>query len=112
LALDPDRAEAYRDQTLPGDNYKNARFRSICGVEFCSMRIDQDARAANGEMAALDDETNLEDSSAAAVNRPPTGTHDTGDVPDLPADVESQAPTTEPGPPRQRHPRERGRPNA
>ncbi|MFB6269626.1 MAG: phosphomethylpyrimidine synthase ThiC, partial [Halobacterium sp.] len=41
LALDPDRAQAYHDQTLPGDNYKDARFCSMCGVEFCSMRIDQ-----------------------------------------------------------------------
>ncbi|MFB6161991.1 MAG: phosphomethylpyrimidine synthase ThiC, partial [Halococcoides sp.] len=44
LALDPDRAREYHDQTLPEDNYKDARYCSMCGAEFCSMRIDQDAR--------------------------------------------------------------------
>ncbi|MFB6118585.1 phosphomethylpyrimidine synthase ThiC [Halosegnis sp.] len=82
LALDPERARAYHDQTLPGDNYKEARFCSMCGVEFCSMRIDQDARDGDGEMAELDDQTDLTASPAAEVNRPPVGTHDTADVPD------------------------------
>jgi phosphomethylpyrimidine synthase len=39
------------------------------------MRIDQDARDADGEMEAIADETDLERSQAAAVNRPPVGTH-------------------------------------
>ncbi|MFB6103003.1 MAG: phosphomethylpyrimidine synthase ThiC [Haloplanus sp.] len=81
LALDPDRARSFHDQTLPGDNYKEARFCSMCGVEFCSMRIDQDTRD-DGERAALDDETDLDASDAAEVNRPPVGTHDTSGVPD------------------------------
>lgn len=83
LALDPERAQAFHDQTLPGDNYKEARFCSMCGVEFCSMRIDHDARDADGEMNAIDDETDLDISSAAAVNLPPTGTHDTSRVSEL-----------------------------
>ncbi len=82
LALDPERAQVYHDQTLPGDNYKEARFCSMCGVEFCSMRIDQDTRAADGEMSSIDDETDLDTSSAAGVNLPPVGTHDTSGVPD------------------------------
>jgi len=82
LALDPERAREYHDQTLPGDNYKEARFCSMCGVDFCSMRIDQDAREADGEMESIDDETDLSASPAAAVNRPPTGDHDASDVPD------------------------------
>ncbi|MFB6138037.1 MAG: phosphomethylpyrimidine synthase ThiC [Halobacteriaceae archaeon] len=93
LALDPERARSYHDQTLPGDNYTEARFCSMCGVDFCSMRIDQDARADDGEMAAIADETGrasregdspspLADTPAAAVNRPPVGTHDTSRVPD------------------------------
>ncbi|KZX48855.1 phosphomethylpyrimidine synthase ThiC [Haloarcula sp. K1] len=98
LALDPDRAREYHDQTLPGDNYKEARFCSMCGVEFCSMRIDQDARE-DGDMESIeadaDDRTPLEDSSAAAVNRPPVGTHDGADIPgsdaDMPADTEGSA---------------------
>ncbi|MFB6124003.1 MAG: phosphomethylpyrimidine synthase ThiC [Haloferacaceae archaeon] len=82
LALDPDRARDYHDQTLPGDNYKEARFCSMCGAEFCSMRIDQDARDADGEMSALADGTDLDASPAADVNLPPVGSHDAGDVPD------------------------------
>jgi phosphomethylpyrimidine synthase len=90
LALDPGRAQDYHDQTLPGDNYKEARFCSMCGVEFCSMRIDQDARDVDdGEMAALDDETDLETSPAAEANLPPTGAHDMSRVPDLPEAVEA-----------------------
>jgi len=75
LALDPERAREYHDQTLPGDNYKEARFCSMCGVEFCSMRIDQDAREGDG-MDEIAGETDLEGSVAASVNRPPVGTHD------------------------------------
>jgi phosphomethylpyrimidine synthase len=60
----------------------------MCGVEFCSMRIDQDARNADGEMQEIADETDLDASPAAEVNLPPTGSHDTSDVPDLPDGVE------------------------
>jgi len=92
LALDPERARDYHDQTLPGDNYKQARFCSMCGVDFCSMRIDQDAREAaeegEGTMETIDDETDLEGSAAAEVNRPPVGEHDGSDVPDLPTFVD------------------------
>ncbi|MFQ3319383.1 MAG: phosphomethylpyrimidine synthase [Natronomonas sp.] len=84
LALDPERAQAYHDQTLPGDNYKEARFCSMCGVEFCSMRIDQDARDADGEMEAIDSEIDLDASPAADVNLPPTGVHETSPLEDIP----------------------------
>ncbi|QLG50376.1 phosphomethylpyrimidine synthase ThiC [Natrinema halophilum] len=82
LALDPDRARSFHDQTLPGDNYKEARFCSMCGAEFCSMRIDQDARA-DGEMKSLEPDagTDLEASPAAMVNLPPVGTHESDDLP-------------------------------
>ncbi|WP_049997354.1 phosphomethylpyrimidine synthase ThiC [Halococcus sediminicola] len=90
LALDPDRARNSHDQTLPGDNYKEARFCSMCGVEFCSMRIDQDARDADGEMDALDTGVDLDASPAAAVNLPPVGTHDTSAIPELP-DIDAAA---------------------
>ncbi|MFB6143244.1 MAG: phosphomethylpyrimidine synthase ThiC [Halorientalis sp.] len=94
LALDPERARDYHDQTLPGDNYKEARFCSMCGAEFCSMRIDQDARAADGagEMGDGDGESNdLSSSPAAEVNLPPTGTHDASEVPDLPEALRSDS---------------------
>ncbi|MBX0285774.1 phosphomethylpyrimidine synthase ThiC [Haloarcula salinisoli] len=84
LALDPERAKSYHDQTLPGDNYKEARFCSMCGVDFCSMRIDQDARE-DGEMTDIetgsDERTDAGDSAAAEVNRPPVGTHGGASVP-------------------------------
>lgn len=54
----------------------------MCGVKFCSMRIGQDARDAESEMAALDVETDIGMSLAADVNLPPVGTHDTSNVPD------------------------------
>ncbi|CQH53203.1 phosphomethylpyrimidine synthase [Halobacterium hubeiense] len=82
LALDPERARDYHDQTLPGDNYEDARFCSMCGAEFCSMRIDQDARDADGEMEDIDADTDLSASPAADVNLPPVGVHDTSDVPE------------------------------
>ena len=91
LALDPERAQSYHDQTLPGDNYKEARFCSMCGVEFCSMRIDQDARDADGEMDSIDGNTDLESSPAAEVNLPPTGTHRTDPLDDVPAPDEATA---------------------
>src|SRR5205809_2375686 len=42
LALDPDTARAYHDETLPAEPAKTAHFCSMCGPKFCSMRITQD----------------------------------------------------------------------
>jgi phosphomethylpyrimidine synthase len=44
LALDPDTARSYHDQTLPAGPAKTAHFCSMCGPKFCSMRISQDVR--------------------------------------------------------------------
>jgi phosphomethylpyrimidine synthase len=44
LALDPERAREYHDQTLPKEAHKVAHFCSMCGPKFCSMRISQDVR--------------------------------------------------------------------
>ncbi len=44
LALDPDTARAYHDETLPKDAHKVAHFCSMCGPKFCSMKITQDVR--------------------------------------------------------------------
>ena len=38
LSLDPERAKAYHDATLPAEGYKTARFCSMCGPKFCSMQ--------------------------------------------------------------------------
>ena len=44
LALDPDTARAYHDQTLPAEPAKTAHFGSMCGPKFGSMRISHDLR--------------------------------------------------------------------
>ncbi len=45
LALDPERARAFHDETLPKEGHKLAHFCSMCGPQFCSMKITQDVRA-------------------------------------------------------------------
>ncbi len=44
LALDPDRARSFHDETLPQDGAKTAHFCSMCGPTFCSMKITEDVR--------------------------------------------------------------------
>ncbi|MBI3744392.1 MAG: phosphomethylpyrimidine synthase ThiC, partial [Chloroflexi bacterium] len=44
LALDPETARSYHDETLPAAPAKAAHFCSMCGPKFCSMRITQDVR--------------------------------------------------------------------
>jgi phosphomethylpyrimidine synthase len=44
LALDPETARSYHDETLPATPAKTAHFCSMCGPKFCSMRISQDLR--------------------------------------------------------------------
>ncbi|WP_019894969.1 phosphomethylpyrimidine synthase ThiC [Hydrogenovibrio halophilus] len=44
LSLDPERARAYHDETLPRDSAKVAHFCSMCGPKFCSMKISQEVR--------------------------------------------------------------------
>ncbi|MSU77297.1 MAG: phosphomethylpyrimidine synthase ThiC [Gemmataceae bacterium] len=51
LSLDPATAKAMHDETLPQDVFKSAKFCSMCGPKFCSMRITQDIRAMAGELA-------------------------------------------------------------
>jgi phosphomethylpyrimidine synthase len=49
LALDPETARSYHDETLPAEGAKVAHFCSMCGPKFCSMRISQDIRHAAKE---------------------------------------------------------------
>lgn len=72
LALDPDTARAYHDETLPAGAAKTAHFCSMCGPKFCSMRISQDVRdyaATHGvsEEEAL--ELGMEEKSVEFVQR-------------------------------------------
>jgi phosphomethylpyrimidine synthase len=55
LAMDPDTAERYHDATLPADGAKTAHFCSMCGPNFCSMRITQDVRDFAAEKGISDE---------------------------------------------------------
>jgi phosphomethylpyrimidine synthase len=44
LGLDPDRARSYHDETMPKQAHKVAHFCSMCGPNFCSMKISQEVR--------------------------------------------------------------------
>jgi phosphomethylpyrimidine synthase len=44
LSLDPETARRMHDETLPQEVFKSAKFCSMCGPKFCSMRITQDVR--------------------------------------------------------------------
>ena len=50
LGLDPEKARELHDQTLPRDAHKSAHFCSMCGPQFCSMKISQEVR---GQSAAV-----------------------------------------------------------
>jgi phosphomethylpyrimidine synthase len=56
LALDPDRARAYHDETLPQDSFGSAHFCSMCGPKYCSMKINEEIRAKSddGDVVPLD----------------------------------------------------------
>ncbi len=56
LALDPETARAYHDETLSHDSFKEARFCSMCGPQFCSMKITQDVRDFAREHGMEDEE--------------------------------------------------------
>ncbi|HEY8400002.1 MAG TPA: phosphomethylpyrimidine synthase ThiC [Cytophagaceae bacterium] len=44
LSLDPETAREFHDETLPAEGAKVAHFCSMCGPNFCSMKITQDVR--------------------------------------------------------------------
>ncbi|HJV09642.1 MAG TPA: phosphomethylpyrimidine synthase ThiC [Acidimicrobiales bacterium] len=72
LALDPDTARAYHDETLPAGAAKTAHFCSMCGPKFCSMRISQDVRdyaAAHGVSEEQALELGMEEKSVEFVRR-------------------------------------------
>ncbi|HGX92567.1 MAG TPA: phosphomethylpyrimidine synthase ThiC, partial [Candidatus Tenderia sp.] len=55
LALDPERAEEYHDETMPKDAHKVAHFCSMCGPNFCSMKITQDVREFAARQGMMED---------------------------------------------------------
>lgn len=54
LGLDPDTARDYHDETLPKESGKTAHFCSMCGPKFCSMKISQDIRNREENIAAVE----------------------------------------------------------
>ena len=59
IGLDPERAMAYHDETLPRDSAKVAHFCSMCGPKFCSMKISQEVRDYADQMG-VDEKAALE----------------------------------------------------
>ena len=52
LAMDPDTARKYHDESLPAEGYKTAAFCSMCGPKFCSMNVSAHAIAQLGSEVA------------------------------------------------------------
>ncbi|HEX2118022.1 MAG TPA: phosphomethylpyrimidine synthase ThiC [Acidimicrobiales bacterium] len=72
LALDPETARSYHDETLPAGAAKTAHFCSMCGPKFCSMRISQDVReyaAAHGVSEEQALELGMEEKSVEFLAR-------------------------------------------
>jgi phosphomethylpyrimidine synthase len=57
LALDPERAREYHDESLPAEYFKSAEFCAMCGPKFCSMHhsrsIDEGIEAMARQTEAL-----------------------------------------------------------
>ncbi len=59
LALDPETAQAYHDETLPAEGAKVAQFCSMCGPKFCSMAISHEIQAGAAQLSAEEIEAGL-----------------------------------------------------
>jgi phosphomethylpyrimidine synthase len=85
LGLDPERAKAYHDETLPAEGAKLAHFCSMCGPHFCSMKITEDVRKYAAEKgledaaavkAGMQEMSSAFKSAGAEVYVGDDGTHD------------------------------------
>ena len=56
LGLDPVTARAFHDETLPSEGAKSAHFCSMCGPQFCSMKITEDVRKYAAEQGMKQEE--------------------------------------------------------
>jgi len=56
LSLDPEKAREFHDETLPQEGAKTAHFCSMCGPNFCSMKITEDVRKYAAERGLSDEE--------------------------------------------------------
>ena len=60
LALDPDTARSFHDETLPKQAAKTAHFCSMCGPKFCSMKISQDIKGLDSDTVERIQEIQIE----------------------------------------------------
>ncbi len=74
LSLDPERAREFHDETLPKEGHKLAHFCSMCGPQFCSMKITQEVR----EFAAAQGLANAADALASGLAHKAREFKDTG----------------------------------
>ena len=56
LALDPETAREFHDETLPQEGAKTAHFCSMCGPHFCSMKITEDVRKYAAEQGLTEEQ--------------------------------------------------------
>ncbi|RKZ94345.1 MAG: phosphomethylpyrimidine synthase ThiC, partial [Gammaproteobacteria bacterium] len=76
LGLDPERARDYHDETMPKQAHKVAHFCSMCGPNFCSMKISQDVRDYAAEHGITDINAAIEEGMAEkSVQFKKTGSH-------------------------------------
>jgi len=73
LGLDPERAREFHDETMPKQAHKVAHFCSMCGPNFCSMKITQDVRKYAEENGYTEDEVLQQGMQSKAVEFVKTG---------------------------------------
>jgi len=56
LSLDPETAREFHDETLPQEGAKSAHFCSMCGPNFCSMKITEDVRKYAAEQGMTEEQ--------------------------------------------------------
>jgi phosphomethylpyrimidine synthase len=56
LSLDPDAAHGFHDETLSHEGAKTAHFCSMCGPQFCAMKITEDVRRYAQEHGLAEDQ--------------------------------------------------------
>jgi phosphomethylpyrimidine synthase len=56
LGLDPEKARDFHDETMPKQAHKVAHFCSMCGPNFCSMKITQEVREYAAKQGVTEDE--------------------------------------------------------
>lgn len=73
LGFDPERAREYHDETMPKEAHKVAHFCSMCGPNFCSMKITQDVRDFAAQQGMSEQEALSEGMKEKAIEFKKTG---------------------------------------